>query len=72
MAGVADLRALLESAAQEAQQTITSAGDLFKAVQAQWQVRPGCCARAQRHRGCFSRMATVLLIIPAMLKRRFI
>ena len=54
MAGEADLRALLEAAAQGAQQTITSAGDLFKAMQAQWQARPGCCAPAQHRRGCHS------------------
>ncbi|KAK9821560.1 hypothetical protein WJX81_001795 [Elliptochloris bilobata] len=36
-----DLRALLEAAAQEAQQTVTSAGDLFKALQGEWQAHFG-------------------------------
>ncbi len=29
---------MLEAAAQEAQQTVDSAGDLFKGLQAEWQV----------------------------------
>lgn len=37
-AASAGIRAMLEAAAQEAQQTVDSAGDLFRGLQAEWQV----------------------------------
>ena len=44
---------MLEAAAQEAQQTVDSAGDLFKGLQAEWQVLaplPPCLWRPRSHR----------------------
>jgi len=47
----ADLRALLETAAQEAQTTVDAAGELFKALQAEWQARGPAAAAAPRTAG---------------------